>query len=53
MQNKEDVPTQSQREIELSLVVPSLQKVPMISTRTIPTEVDYITIDIKEFRSLW
>jgi len=25
----------------------------MISTWTIPTEVDYATIDVKEFHSLW
>jgi hypothetical protein len=38
MQDKEDVPTQSQREVELSLVVPSLQKIPVTSTRTIPNQ---------------
>jgi hypothetical protein len=46
MQNKEDVPTQSQREAELDLAMPSLQGVPVTSIWTIPTEVDNAIIDV-------
>jgi hypothetical protein len=51
MQNKEDVPTQSQREAELDLAMPSVQEVPLTSIRTIPTEVDNAIIDVQEFHS--
>jgi hypothetical protein len=51
MQDKEDVPIQSQREAKLGLGMPSFQEVPMISTRTIPIEVDYVTIEVQEFHS--
>ncbi len=51
MQNKEDVPTQSQRKAKLDLAMPSLQEVPMTSIWTIPTEVDNAIIDVQEFRS--
>jgi len=51
MQNKEDVPTQSQRKAELDLAMPSLQGVPVTSIWTIPTEVNNAIIDVQEFRS--
>jgi hypothetical protein len=51
MQEKEDVPTQSQKEAKLGLVVPSLQEVLMTSIWTIPTKVDDVTLDIQEFHS--
>jgi hypothetical protein len=40
IQDKENVPIQSQKEVELNLAVTSFQKVPMTSTQTIPTEVN-------------
>jgi hypothetical protein len=46
MQEKEDVPIQSQRETKLDLVVPSFQEVPMTSIQTIPTKVNYMTINV-------
>jgi hypothetical protein len=46
MQNKEGVPIQSQRKVELSLAVASIQEVLVTSTRTIPTKVDDAIVDI-------
>ncbi len=43
MQDKEDVPTQSQREIKFGLVVASFQEVLVSSIQTIPTKVDDAT----------
>jgi hypothetical protein len=37
MQDKEDVPIQSQREAKLGLAMASFQEVPLTSIRTIPT----------------
>jgi hypothetical protein len=51
MQDKEDVPTQSQKEPKLNLVVPSLQNVSVPSIQNIPTEVDDANINIQEFHS--
>jgi hypothetical protein len=51
MQEKEDVPIQSQKEAKLGLVVPSLQEVLVTSIWTIPTKVDDVTLDIQEFHS--
>jgi hypothetical protein len=51
MQDKENVPTQSQKEAELDLAMPFLQEVPMISIQTIPTKVNNVIIDVQEFHS--
>ncbi len=46
MQNKEGVPIQSHKKVELSLGVASFQKVIVTSIQIIPTQVDDATIDI-------
>ncbi len=51
MQNKEDVPTQFEKEAEFSLGISSLQEVPTTSTWTIPVEEEDTTLDLLEFRS--
>jgi hypothetical protein len=51
MQDNENVPTQSQRETELDLAMPSFQEVPMTSIWTIPTKVNDAIIDVQEFHS--
>ncbi len=43
MQDKEDVPIQSQREAKLGLAVASFQEVLVSSTRIIPTKIDDVT----------
>ncbi len=48
---EEDVPTQSQKEVELGLIVLSFQEVIVISTQTIPIEVDDMIVDVQEFHS--
>jgi hypothetical protein len=49
MQDKEDFPIHSQREVELGLGVASLQEVQMTSTWTIPIEDEDAILDLKEF----
>ncbi len=49
MQDKEDVPNQSQREIELALAMASLQKLQMTSTHIILTKLNDTTTDAQEF----
>lgn len=49
MPNKEDIPTQSQIEVELGLGISSFQEVPMTSTQTIPTKEEDTTLDLLEF----
>ncbi len=51
MQNKEDVPTQFEKEAEFSLGISSLQEVPTTSTWTIPVDEEDTTLDLLEFRS--
>jgi hypothetical protein len=51
MQNKEDVPTQSQIEAELSLGISSIQEVLATSIRTIPTKEEDAILDLLEFCS--
>ncbi len=51
MQDKEDVPTQSQREIKFGLVVASFQEVLVSSIQTIPTKVDDATPYVQKFCS--
>jgi hypothetical protein len=51
MQNKEDVPTQFEKEAEFSLGISSLQEVQTTSIWTIPVEEEDTTLDLLEFHS--
>jgi len=51
MQDKEDVPIQSKKEVDFGLGISSLHKIPMTSIRTIPTKEEDVTLDLLEFRS--
>jgi hypothetical protein len=52
MQDKEDVPIQSEKEVDLGLGISSLHEVPVISIWTTPTKEDDTTLDLLEFHSL-